>query len=183
LKGTAITATRGTAAASTITVTPSGGFTGSVALSCAVTASPAGATNTPTCSVSAPSAITGTAAVTATLTINTTAPTTAKLDDPLNRIFRLGGGVALAALLFFGLPVRRRSWKALLSFLVFAVLAGAAVGCGGGSSPAPSTPTPVGGTTTGSYTVSVSGTGTNTSSGSLNLGPVTTTTTIAVAVN
>ncbi|HWZ51039.1 MAG TPA: Ig-like domain repeat protein [Granulicella sp.] len=183
LSGAAVSATRGTAATSTITVTPTGGFTGSVALSCAVTASPAGATNPPTCSVSTPAAITGTTAVTATLTVNTTAPTTAKLENPLNRIFTLGGGVALAALLFFGLPVQRRGLKALLSLLVFAILAGAAAGCGGGTTTPVTTP-PVGGTTTGSYTVSVTGIGTNSSSsGSVSLGPVTQTAAVALTVN
>ena len=65
-------ATPGVSGTSTITIMPSGGFTGSVALSCTVTG-PATAVDLPTCSFAAPPAITGTAAVTATLTVNTTA--------------------------------------------------------------------------------------------------------------
>ncbi len=57
---------------STITVTPLGGFTGSVALSCAVT--PSGA-NSPTCSVASPVSLTGAAAQTALLTVTTTSTT------------------------------------------------------------------------------------------------------------
>src|SRR5580698_5151164 len=65
-------ATPGASGTSTITISPSGGFTGSVALSCTVTG-PATAVDQPTCSVAAPPAITGITAVSATLTVNTTA--------------------------------------------------------------------------------------------------------------
>jgi hypothetical protein len=57
----------------TITVTPLGGFTGSVALTCAVT--PTGS-NIPTCAVASPVSLTNTTAQTAVLTV-TTASTTA----------------------------------------------------------------------------------------------------------
>jgi hypothetical protein len=131
LAGAAVTAP-GTPATSTITITPTSGFVGSVALTCTVGSGPSGATNLPTCSVSAPTAITtSTTNVTATLTINTTAATSAALDNPLNRIFTIGGGATgatLATLLFFGLPQRRRSWRSLLSLLLFAAIAGAAIG-------------------------------------------------------
>ena len=173
-------ASPGTSGTSTITITPSGGFTGSVALTCAVTASPTGAVDAPTCSVTAPTAISGTAAVTATLTINTTAASTGTLRNPLQRIFTFGGSGALAALLFFGLPASRRRWKTLLSLLVFSVIAGVAFGCGSSNTPSSSTtnpgttnPAPTNtGTTAGSYTVMVTG-----SSGS-----TTATTTVIVTV-
>ena len=188
LAGAAVTATPGTPATSTITITPISGFVGSVALTCAVVSGPSGATNLPTCSVSAPTAImTSTPNVTATLTINTTAGTSAALDNPLDRIFTIGGGATgatLAALLFFGLPLRRRGWRALLSLLVFAVVASVAIGCGGGSSTAPTTPTtPTGGTTAGAYSVNVTGTGSTTSANSTNPTPVTQTVQVAVTVN
>jgi hypothetical protein len=186
LTNTAISITSpGTSGTSTITVTPSGGFTGSVALTCAVTASPTGAVDTPTCSATAPAAISGTGPVTATLTISTTAASTSStgtLRNPLQRIFTFGGGGALAALLFFGLPIRRRGWKTLLSLLVFSVIAGAAIGCGGGTnSPGSSTTNPGTtnpgttnpGTTAGSYTVMVTGTS----------GSSTATTAVTVTVN
>ena len=61
---------------STITVTPSGTFTGNVALACTVTG-PAGATSPATCALNPTTAdITGTAAVTSILTVSTTATTT-----------------------------------------------------------------------------------------------------------
>jgi hypothetical protein len=63
---------------STVTATPTNGFTGTVDLTCAVTASPAGATSAPTCSLSAGAGtFVGTAAVSSTLTVDTLATTTA----------------------------------------------------------------------------------------------------------
>ena len=188
LAGAAVTATPGTPATATITITPTSGFVGNVALTCTVVSGPSGAANMPTCTVSAPTAIsTSTTNVTATLTINTTATTSAALDNPLNRIFTIGGGATgatLATLLFFGLPQRRRGWRALLSLLVFAAIAGAAIGCGSGSSTAPTTPTsPSGGTTAGAYSVNVTGTGSATSASSSNPSPVTQTVQVAVTVN
>lgn len=61
----------GAGGSSTVTVTPTAGFTGSVALACTLQTSPLGATEVPTCSASSPVTITGTSAVTATLTVNT----------------------------------------------------------------------------------------------------------------
>jgi Chitobiase/beta-hexosaminidase C-terminal domain/Legume lectin domain len=182
LSNTAISiAAAGTSGTSTITVTPTGGFTGSVALACAITASPAGAVNLPTCSATAPGAISGTTAVTATLTVNTTATSTGALHDPLQRIFTFGGGGALAALFFFGLPVRRQGWKAMLCLLVFSVIAGSGIGCssGGMINPPTGTTTTTGngtttpGTTVGSYTITVTGTS----------GSTTATTAVIVKVN
>lgn len=62
---------------STITVTPSSSFTGTVALTCAVTTSPSNASSPVTCSLSPTSvSISGTTAQTATLTATTTSTTT-----------------------------------------------------------------------------------------------------------
>ena len=66
----------GASATSNLTITPSGFFTGSVALTCAVSNGPTGATASPTCTVSQPAAISGPQAVTSTLTINSSATTT-----------------------------------------------------------------------------------------------------------
>jgi len=64
----------------------------------------------------APPAIAGTAAVTATLDVNTTADSspsnatgqeTTTFRNQHNRMSALGGGGALVAFLFFGLPSRR----------------------------------------------------------------------------
>src|ERR1039458_6793736 len=75
--GTPVTIAPGatTANTSTITVTPAGGFTGSVALTASVTSSPSGAQYPPTVSFGSttPLSISGSTAGTATLTITTTA--------------------------------------------------------------------------------------------------------------
>lgn len=60
----------GASGASTITITPSGGFTGAVTLACSISGGP-------TCTVSQPPAISGSQAVQATLTINTQTSTAA----------------------------------------------------------------------------------------------------------
>jgi hypothetical protein len=146
-------ASPGATGTSMITITPSGGFTGTVALSCTVTA-----IDPPTCAVPTPVAITGAGAVTATLTVYTTgvtgsAPTgyVAKAGKPLQRLFAIGGGVVMSALFFFPVPARRRRWKTFLSLLIFAFIGGAVLGCGGKANMAPANP----GTTLGTYTVTV----------------------------
>jgi len=76
LSGSSTNVTAGSSGTSTITVTPSGGFAGSVTLSCAITGAPSGASNPPTCVAAQPAAITGSQPVTAALTINASAATT-----------------------------------------------------------------------------------------------------------
>jgi hypothetical protein len=175
-------ATPGASGTSTITISPSSGFTGSVALSCTVTGS-TNAVDLPTCSVAAPPAITGTAAVTATLTVNTTAASsssnatgqaaTAFRNQP-NRMLGLGEGGALVAFLFFGMPSRRCRTKTLLSLLLLGAFATIVMGCGGAQKAANPVTTPANpGTTVGTYMVTVTG-----SSGALAAS-----TTVAVTVN
>jgi hypothetical protein len=162
----------------TITVTPSNGFMGTVALACAFTSN--ASTNPATCSLSPSSVdITASGALTSTLTINTTAATSAeKQVKPL--FWPSTGGAAVAFLLFFLAPRRWRHRLAMLGVLVvFAGLAG--MGCGGGGGNGGSGNGGGGGgagsgsagTTAGSYTVTVTGTS---ASGSQ-------TTTVTVTVN
>ena len=155
LSGSTITVpASGGTASSTITVTPSGGFTGTVTLTCAVTGKSPAAINPPTCSISQPPSIAGTAPVTASLTINTTVLSTA-LRNGNQRLLGLGGGGTIAAaLLLFCLPFRRRSWRALIGMLLFAVIVAMASGCGGGIKTTSSSI----GTSAGTYTVTVTGT-------------------------
>jgi hypothetical protein len=148
----------GASGTSTITITPSGGFTGSVALACAVSGGPAGAVDMPTCVAATPAAISGTAAVSASVTINTTATSASALQNALQRIFVVGGSAAMAAMLFFGLPLRRRSGKTLLCLLAFAAFTGTAIGCSTAKNNTPTAPANTG-TTPGSYIVTVTGTG------------------------
>jgi subtilase family serine protease len=134
---------------STITITPSGGFTGSVALKAVITSSPPNAQNPPTFSFgsTSPVSITGVAAGTAMLTISTTAAASAELVHPKHDgvHWYAAGSAALACLLLFGFPARRRrSWRTMLGMMV--LLAGLAAGvlsCGGGGSTSTPTPTKV----------------------------------------
>jgi hypothetical protein len=170
ITGTAVTVTPGPIAISTITVTPAGGFTGSVALTAAITSSPGGAQSLPTLSFggTSPVSITGPAAGTATLTIGTTPPNCAP-----GNVIDLGvpwypaGGAALACLLLFGITGRRRSWRRMLAMLAILVtLAGGMLACGGGSLGRVCPPA----TTAGTYIVTVTGTsGSATATGTITL--------------
>jgi hypothetical protein len=67
-----------------------------------------------------------------------------------------GSGAVLALLVFFGIPARRRGWRAMLgAFILLATLGSLAACGGGGSSGGGGNP----GTTAGSYTFTVTGTG------------------------
>jgi hypothetical protein len=152
----------GTSATSTITVSTADSYTGTASLTCALTSSPSGAVDVPTCSLSPTSVALSSTSTngTITATVATTAATTAQLARPephgTGREW-MGGGAVLALLFFFGIPARRRSWRSMLSaFLVMAALAGLA-GCGDfWQAPAGNT---AGGTTAGAYTFTVTGTG------------------------
>jgi hypothetical protein len=149
---------------STITVTPSGGFTGSVALTAAVTSSPSGIGEPPTLSFggTSPVNISGTGAGTATLTIATTAPNNCAnvaYQTPRGVFWYTGGGTALAFVLLFGVPARRRRWRLALAMLALLVtLMCGWLACGGGGSSirncGPINP----GTPAGTYTITVTGT-------------------------
>lgn len=155
---------------STISVTGSGGFSGAVGLTCAI--APTAASDPATCSLSPASVtITGASSGTSTLTVSTTAAIA--LNRTKSLFWPSTGGAALALVLFFGIPKRRRNWLAMLGLLVLFVSLGA-MGCnsskastggggGGGNT----------GTTAGTYTVTVTGTA----------GSTTETTTVALTVN
>ena len=149
----------GQTATFTFTVTPQGGYAGTVKFSCGTLPSLA------TCSFSPASvAPSGGSPVSSTLTV-TTAAATARLspDGPVGPS-RLpsspwipAGGMALAGVLGLAfVPARMRRWNRelqalrwglLLAFLSFSIMA-----CGGGGNSTPSNP----GTPAGSYAISVS---------------------------
>jgi trimeric autotransporter adhesin len=136
-------------------VTPgSGGFLGTVSLTCSI--SPTASSDPATCSLSPTSVnLSGTTAQTSTLTIGTMAPTADLVYPKLgNRKGWLGAGsgAVLALLVFFGIPARRRSWRAMLSILVAMIALGALASCGGSVGGGNA------GTTPGTYTVTVTGT-------------------------
>jgi sugar lactone lactonase YvrE len=159
MSASALTVTPGGSGTSTVTVGSNNEYTGTVTLSCAVTASPAGAVGSPTCSTSGTVSLSGaTSSGTATVTVNSTAAS-ASLVREGNWWKKTGGGAALAALLFFVVPRRRlrRSAAAVLVFL--AAVAGGLVACGGSGSGSKANQPTNPGTTAGTYTISVTGTG------------------------
>jgi len=147
---------------STVTVTPQGGFTGNVYLSCALVSSPAGAIHLPTCNIPASVNITSTAAATAAMTIGSTAPSTVtttasgapgrngRVWNAANGAFLLCGVVLLACCKS---SRRRRLW---ISFGVLFVLGGF-IACGGGNSGGGTQTQQIPGTTPGSYAFTVKG--------------------------
>ena len=153
---------------STITVTPSGGYAGTVSLSCAIT--PAAASDPATCSIPASVTISGAVAQTATLTVYTTGATA--LNQPMKLFWPSAAGAVLALVFFFGIPARRCRWQTLLGSVVLLVaLAGGVLACGGGGgSTGGGGGTGNPGTTAGSYTITVTGTsGSTTATGTVAL--------------
>jgi hypothetical protein len=138
---------------STVTITPANGFTGTISLSCTIT--PTAASHPATCNLPAAVTINGTTAQTATLTVNTTMAIA--LNTPLNLFGPATGGAALACILLFGIPARRRRLSSMLGmFALLMVLACSAIACSGkASSVGGTTGTP--GTTPGTYTVTLTG--------------------------
>jgi hypothetical protein len=182
LSGTAVAVSPGatTGNRSTITITPAGGFTGSVTLTASITSSPSSAQYLPTLSFGSttPVSITSTTAGTATLTISTTAPTSAALIYPKRPgapWYAAGGAtLTLACLLLFGIPARRRSWRTMLGMLCLLVgLSGGVLACGGGGGGGGGGGSGNPGTTAGTYTVTVTGTASS----------LTESTTVTVTVN
>jgi hypothetical protein len=157
-----LTVTRGATTGNTvpISVTPAA-FTGSVTMTAVVASSPPGAQNLPTFSFgsTSPVSISSATAGTATLIVTTTAPTIAGLGHPRRPSTRwyAAGGAALACVLLFGIPARRRSWP-LGVLLVLAAISGMTLGCGGGGgSNGGGGGNSIPGTTPGTYTVTVTG--------------------------
>lgn len=152
----------GSPGSATITATPSGSYTSTgITLTCSI-APLTGGHDTPTCSAGAPIVVTAGVA-TGTVTVNTTAPSTlvrkriakAQLS---NKEWLGAGGAALACVLLFGIPARKRYWKSLLGVLVFMAALGALSGCGGGGGGGGTVTQTDPGTTAGAYTVTVTGT-------------------------
>jgi hypothetical protein len=161
---TTITVPSGSSATTTISVTPVAGFTGTVSVACAVTGTGSPA---PTCSLAQPSvAITSGKAATDVLTVTAVSSSAAihTAAHSADRTWYAAGGVALAGILLFGLPGRRRAWQRMLSLMLLIIAAGVA-GCGGSSSSGGGGGGG-GSTPSGNYTVTVtatSGTATQTS--------------------
>jgi hypothetical protein len=122
-----------------VTVAGSGGYTGTVTLSCVLASSPAGATALPTCSV-AGSAVSLSSTVTtgtASVSVNTTAPASGDLQAaPFggSKWFKTAGGSAVLALVIFFMPGCTRKWKHMLAACMLMTAIGlAGIGCGSSS--------------------------------------------------
>jgi subtilase family serine protease len=146
----------GNLSSSTVTVSSSNGYSGSVAVTCAVSSQPANAVNVPSCSVTGSPVTLGSATTsgTVTLTFTTTAPV-ATLTRPRGG-WEGAGATVLALLIFFGIPSRRRSWRALVGLLAATFVLLSISACGSSNTSGNSNP----GTTAGAYTYTVTGTGT-----------------------
>ncbi len=161
---------------STISLTPSNGFTGTVNLTCSVTTSMSNAIDMPTCSLPASVNITGTGAATATLTVNSTAATTASLERRPQRFLTGGERAAVAIVFLFMLPALRRMRRFLFGVLIMIAVAGASSCSGGGGGNGGGGGGGNSGTTPGTYSVTVTGTDAAT-------GKITAQTTVALSVN
>jgi len=149
-------ATSGNTAA--INIVGTNGFTGTVNLTCNVTTSISNVNDMPSCGLNPTSvALSGATAQTSTLTVTTTAATNAETNS--GNFLWPAGGTALAVLLFFTVPRRRRHWLAITGILLLSVSIGA-LGCGGGGGNGGGGGGGGGnaGTTPGSYTITVTGT-------------------------
>lgn len=158
VSGTPVTVTSpGQAGTSTVTVTSTNGFSGSVDLTCA----PPVSTPTITCSFGSTTPVTvASNSAAATLTISTVAPHVVSGQSSELRPHGFGwlpasGGALLAGIFVLGVPGRRRRRIAGLS-LTLMVFFAAGMGCGGGSGGG--TPPKSGGTPTGSYSITVTAT-------------------------
>jgi len=142
-----------------VEIAGSSGYSGTVNLICTLTTSPERAQHVPTCSLNPPILMieAGTIAH-STLTIRTTAPktTTAGTSPSGLNLWNIAGGSALAGLVTFCIPSRRRRRLAMLALLLVIVLVGN-VGCGGGPSTPVETQPRTTTTTPGPYSFTVTG--------------------------
>ena len=145
------TITAGQSAKFALALTPTGSFSGTVNLTCAI--APA-ATPPPTCTLSRASVqITGSGAQSVTATVATTAPTTTAATPPLNLPAPSLPLLWTATLLSFAwLLLRYRKRQPILARYCSSLASASLAGCGGGSSPSP---TPIPGTPSGTYTATV----------------------------
>ena len=148
-----------TSNSSVITIATTNGFVGTVALSAAITGSPAGAQDLPTMSFMPPSVnLSGLNTANSTLTFTTTAAT-AKVVAPTGSWMRWtsAGAPVLACLILWLVPRRRRVWRNVTLLAALAVfMAGGIVACGGSGSGTGGGGG--GGTTSGQYTITITGT-------------------------
>lgn len=139
----------GQTGASTVTILPQNGFTGTITLSCSVGGGPSGAAELPTCTVPASENITGSSPVTAKVSIATSGSGSASRRNPLGSVWRETGEATLCCVLIMVIPARRRRMFLPVMIGMVAILLS---GCGSSSDGSTSA------TTSGTYTITVTGT-------------------------
>ncbi|MGB6193081.1 MAG: Ig-like domain-containing protein, partial [Terracidiphilus sp.] len=156
---------------STVTVTPAGGFIGSVTLSAVITNTPAGATEMPVLSFTSanPVGVTGGPA-SATLAVTSFGPVLADASPARKGIIG-AGGLALAGVLLLGFRVRRRKWTTLLGAVILMLaLTGGLAGCGDKLQAAKTGQITNPGTSPGAYVITITATsGSLTTQSTINL--------------
>jgi len=177
MSATAVTVAPGGSVSSTVTVSSSDGYAGTIMLTCAITAEPAEATDLPTCS-SGQLTLSSTATGGTVSAIVSTTATTATLVRPKlgpGRAWAGGGGAVLAVVLFFWLPIRQKRWRAMLGVVICLALLGGLSACGSGVNNN-NIQNSNSGTTAGSYTITITGIGSD-------VGKTTATTTFVLTVS
>lgn len=162
-----VTKGSGVSNATGVLLTPTNGFVGTVTLSAAITASPAGAQDLPTMTFTPASVnLADFNTATSALTFTTTAATSGETTDPSGPLARWSGVTApvLACLALWLVPVRRRLWRNLAIFAALAIFiasglaacggSGGGTGGGGGGGGGGGNS----GTTSGQYTITITGT-------------------------
>ena len=171
--GSTFTMTLGSATGSPATVAPGGtatdtvvlasvlGYGGTVAFTCKQTSGPTNSSaDSPICAFSSAAQSMGS---TTTFSVETIAAVSSELTYPkINRSGRgwtgAGGGAALALLIFFGIPAKRRRLQSMLGMVLALAALGSLAACGGGGGGGGTT-TKDPGTAAGTYVFTVTGTG------------------------
>ena len=149
-----MTVTAGSSATFTTSITPSGGFLGTVNLTCSIATS---ASPAPACTATSVT-ISGATPVTATLTVTTTAPHASlrRSSSVFYAMLLPLAGITLLGASFGSSPKKKLTGVLLMLLLVSGLLFMAA--CGGGSSSGGGGGGTSGGTPAGTYTITVNGT-------------------------
>jgi Chitobiase/beta-hexosaminidase C-terminal domain len=129
--GTIVNVASGNSGTSTLTITPAGGYTGSITFTCTVTSRPSHVptSDDPTCAQLTATITDGTNPTTATLTVSEPILKGQLKDEQLRSPWYVPGGVvSLAAVVLLVLPSRRRAWKA--SICIVGLLVAGLSGCG-----------------------------------------------------
>jgi hypothetical protein len=164
ITGTAVSVVAGATSGNTsiVTLIPSGGFAGTINLSCTI--APTAASDPATCNIPASATLSNSADAAVALIVNTTSATSA--FDRTKRFFRpLAGGTALVCILFFVVPARSRRWWSIFATLVLLFsIGGGVLSCGGGNGAGGGGGGGGGGnsgTTPGTYVITITGTSGN----------------------